>query len=252
VLLRDRRPGEAVDEVLDVLGDGRVWLFADLLQRRADARGGVWHVGPVERHPAGETRGSEAGRQRGGRQGDELGQARTARGPARVVGEVVAEQVLAGDGLVDRVDLVVDAVPDLTPDPALQRHAAALDLDDGDAHAGPGDDQVGLAILRAVAEAQVAEEDGVVGQLLLERPDEELLGRRREQRLVREDPRRHACLPAIDGASRVTITLLCSRRAVPQSFRCGVRPTMTRDRTEPGCFGRTPSASAPPVPQPSR
>jgi hypothetical protein len=169
-----------------------------------------------------------------------------------VILEVVAEQVLAGDGLVDRVDLVVDAVPDLAPDPALQRHAAALDLDDGDAHAGPGDDQVGLAVLRAVAEAQVAEEDGVVGQLLLQRPDEELPGRRGEQRLVGEDPRRHACLPATDGASTVTTTPLRSRLAVPKSFRCGVRPTMTRDRTEPGCFGRTPSASTSRVPEPPR
>jgi hypothetical protein len=146
-LLRDRRPGQAIDEILDLFGGGRVRLVADLLQRRADACGGVREVGPVERHPARETRSPEVGRQRGRRQGDEMGQARTAPGPAGVLLEVVAEQVLAGDGLVDRVDLVVDAVPDLAPDPALQRHAAALDLDDGDAHARPGDDQVGLAVL---------------------------------------------------------------------------------------------------------
>ncbi len=139
-----------------------------------------------------------------------MSQARTDPGPAGVLLEVVAEQVLAGDGLVDRVDLTVHAVADLAPHPALQRHAAALDLDDGDAHTGPGDDQVGLAVLLPVAEAQVAEEDGVVGQLLLQRPDEELLRRRRELRLVGEEPRRHACLPATDGASTVTTTPLRS------------------------------------------
>ena len=98
---------------------------------------------------------------------------------------------VARDRLVDRMDHSIDAVADLTPLPALQGDRAALDLDDGDADARPGDDQAGLAVLSAVAEAQVAEQDSVVGQLLLQRLDQVLFGRRPEPRIVREPARGH-------------------------------------------------------------
>ena len=90
--------------------------------------------------------------------------------------QVVAQQVLAGEGLVDRVDDLVDAA-DLLPLAVGQGDAAALDLDDGDAEARPGDDDVGLAVLLAVAEPLAADQDGVVGQVLPQRLGEELLGR---------------------------------------------------------------------------
>src|SRR5688500_14422632 len=77
------------------------------------------------------------------------------------------------------------------PLPVSQRDAAALDLDDGDADARPGDDDVGLAVLLMVAEPLATEQDGVVGQVLLERLHEQLLGGRPEHGLVRISTRRH-------------------------------------------------------------
>ncbi len=100
-------------------------------------------------------------------------------------------------------------VTDLAPDLAIQRHAAALDLDDGDAIPGQATIRSPSRSSARSLKPQVAEEDGVVGQLLLERPDEQLLGRRGELRLVGEEPRRHTRLPATEGASTVTMTPLC-------------------------------------------
>jgi hypothetical protein len=189
--LRDGGTGEAVDEVVHVLGQGRVRLVDDLAQRVLDAGCGMRDVGPVEDHPPRQVGHEEVRRQGGGRQRDEVHEAGVSRRPARMPVEVVAEQVLADARLVDRVDHLVEATADLVPLPLAQRDAAALDLDDGDADARPGDDDVGLAVLPAVAEPLPAEEDGVVRQVLLQCLDEQLLGVRPVHGLVRIPARRH-------------------------------------------------------------
>ncbi|MGY1986924.1 hypothetical protein ACI792_11920, partial [Blastococcus sp. SYSU DS0669] len=115
VLLRDRRPGEAVDQLIDVLGGRRVRLVTDPLQGRPDACGGVRDVGLVERHPAGQAGCHEVAGQRGRGHRHEVGGARSSAGPAGVLGQVLAEQVLAGDRLVHGVDDAVDSVLPLPP-----------------------------------------------------------------------------------------------------------------------------------------
>jgi hypothetical protein len=191
VLLRDGGTGEAVDEVVHVLGQGRIRLADDLAQRVLDAGRGMRDVGLVEDHPPRQVGHEEVRRQGGGRQRDEVHEAGVSRRPARMTVEVVAEQVLADARLVDRVDHLVEATADLVPLPLAQRDAAALHLDDGDADARPGDDDIGLTILPAIAKPLATEQDGAVRQVLLQCLDEQLLGGRSVHRLVRIPARRH-------------------------------------------------------------
>ena len=163
VLLGDADPGETVDEHLDVVGRWRRCLAVELAQRGGDSGGGLGHVVAVQHHPARCVRRGEIVREFRRRQCHEVGHARVARRPPAVTTQVVAQQVLADLGLLDRADPLVDPAADLAPLSAAEVDAAALHLDDGDAEAGPGDDDVGLAILLPVAEHLAAHHDGVVG-----------------------------------------------------------------------------------------
>lgn len=75
------------------------------------------------------------------------------------------------------------------------RGADVFDLDHGDPDARPGDDEVGVSVLPAVAEAGVAGDRRIVGQLLAQRLHERLVGRVRELRSVRKQLSRHVCVP---------------------------------------------------------
>src|SRR3954464_5027079 len=93
------------------------------------------------------------------------------------------------------MDDLVQAAADLVPLTVLQIDAAALDLDDGDPDARPGDNEVGFAVLLAIAEPLTAEQDGVVRQVLVQRVGKQLLGVRGERGGLREPPRRHSGSP---------------------------------------------------------
>lgn len=69
--------------------------------------------------------------------------------------------------------------------------ADVFGLDHGDPDARPCDDEVGPPVLPAVAEAEVAGDRRIVGQLVAERLHERLVGRLRELRSVREQLSRH-------------------------------------------------------------
>lgn len=98
------------------------------------------------------------------REGDEVGGA-GARGVVRTVGAEPALQGMAGVlGLPDRVDVVLLRRAALVPGAVAAGDVAALGLDDGEADAGPRDEEVDLVLRGVVQDREVGEEGGVVGK----------------------------------------------------------------------------------------
>ena len=133
VLLRDTDAMQALDEPFDVVRRRSGDVLLELAECRGDPAGGLRQVLPVEHHPARRVRRGEVGRQRRRRQRDQVGHPGVADAPAGVFAQVLAQQVLAYLGLVDRADALVDAAAVLPPLAVTERDTAALHLDDGDA-----------------------------------------------------------------------------------------------------------------------
>ena len=178
-----RRGGLSVREAAGVLRDatGQRVLVAPVVQRPARQVGRVEGVGEV-----GE-RGGHAVRPRDA----------AAAGPAVVALDVLAQGVLRGARLRDRVDAGVAAVA-LEHPAVVPPDAAALDLEDEHADLGHEDDEVGLVVLVLVGEPEVGQEHVVVAEGVAQALPHRALGLGREGRVLRDQPW-HGADPATRG-----------------------------------------------------